>query len=70
MYFLRLSPRQIRSSFNAFENFIAFYNEQFKLCILRGHYPLVEVSRCEAYLVVPVHGEGVEAERLEVFELL
>ena len=37
---------------------------------LRGHSPLIEVPRCEAYLVVPVDGEGVEAERLEVVEIL
>ena len=37
---------------------------------LRGHSPLIEVSRREAYLVVPVDGEWVEAERLEVVEVL
>ena len=37
---------------------------------LRGHSPLIEVSRREAYLVVPVDGERVEAERLEVVEVL
>ena len=37
---------------------------------LRGHSPLIQVPRCEAYLVVPVDGEGVKAERLEVFEIL
>ena len=34
------------------------------------HSPLVEVQRREAYLVVPVDGEGVEAERLEVIKVL
>jgi len=48
----------------------SYYNEQFKLCILSGHSALVEVLRCEAYLVIPVNGEGVEAERLEVVEVL
>ena len=37
---------------------------------LRGHSPLIQVPRCEAYLVVPVNGEWVEAERLEVVEVL
>ena len=37
---------------------------------LRRHSALIEVSRCEANLVVPVDGEGVEAERLEVVEVL
>ena len=37
---------------------------------LRGHSPLIEVSRREAYLVVPINGEGVETERLKVVEVL
>ena len=38
--------------------------------LLRRLSPLVEVSRREANLVGPVDGEGVEAERLEVVEIL
>ena len=37
---------------------------------LRCHSPLIEVSRREAYLVVPVDGEGVEAEGLEIVHVL
>ena len=37
---------------------------------LRGLSVLVEVQRRETYLVVPVDGEGVEAERLEVIKVL
>ena len=37
---------------------------------LRGHSPLIEVSRRETYLVVPVNSEWVEAERFEVVEVL
>ena len=37
---------------------------------LRGLSVLIEVQRRETYLVVPVDGEGVEAERLEVIKVL
>ena len=38
--------------------------------ILRSHSPFVQVSRRKTNLIVPVDGEGVEAERLEVVEIL